>query len=106
MMAAFRVLARFKGLRGTAFDPFGYTAERKLERALVAEYERLVESLSTRLSAANRDVAVELARLPLRMRGFGHVKEGSVRWGRKKEAELLARLAAAEASAVRIVEPA
>ncbi|SOZ38481.1 Indolepyruvate ferredoxin oxidoreductase (plasmid) [Cupriavidus neocaledonicus] len=74
MHAAFGVLARFRGLRGTAFDPFGYTAERKLERALIAEYGRCIDGLLQKLSAQNLDLALEIARLPMEIRGYGHVK--------------------------------
>jgi len=106
-MSAFRVLARLKGLRGTAFDLFGYTGERKLERQLISDYESLLDTLEARLTLDNRKIAIELARLPLRTRGFGHVKEGAVRWAKKKEADLLARLTAdAAPTPVRFVEPA
>ncbi|SPA55634.1 Pyruvate ferredoxin/flavodoxin oxidoreductase [Cupriavidus taiwanensis] len=74
MRTAFGVLARFRGLRGTALDPFGYTAERKAERALIAEYRRCIEGLLQKLSAQNLDLALEIARLPMEIRGYGHVK--------------------------------
>src|SRR6266700_8070552 len=64
MMGAFRVLARMKGLRGTAFDIFGRSAERKLERALIADYESLIDELLPRLAARNHALAVELASIP------------------------------------------
>ncbi|HEX6980990.1 MAG TPA: DUF6537 domain-containing protein, partial [Alphaproteobacteria bacterium] len=90
MLRVFRVLAKFKVLRGTRFDPFGYTAERRLERRLVAEYAALIKRLVTGLTAANYDVAVDLARLPETMRGFGHVKKRNVAKAKAREAELLA----------------
>jgi indolepyruvate ferredoxin oxidoreductase len=74
MGAVFRLLARLKGLRGTALDPFGYTAERREERALVAEYQLCITELLAGLTAANHAAAVELARLPEQIRGYGHVK--------------------------------
>ncbi|MCO4891668.1 indolepyruvate ferredoxin oxidoreductase family protein [Cupriavidus sp. WGtm5] len=74
MRTAFGVLARLRGLRGTALDPFGYTAERKAERALIAEYRRCIEGLLQKLSEQNLDLALEIARLPMEIRGYGHVK--------------------------------
>jgi indolepyruvate ferredoxin oxidoreductase len=75
VIAAFRVLARLKGLRGTALDPFGRTQERRTERALIAEYRERVEALLAKLDAGNHGLAVEIARVPEQIRGFGHVKE-------------------------------
>jgi indolepyruvate ferredoxin oxidoreductase len=93
MMGAFKLLAKMKGLRGGAFDVFGYTAERKMERALIAEYRQLVESLLPGLTGANHATAVELASLPEHIRGFGHVKEKAVAEYRVKQAALLAHYA-------------
>ncbi|WP_078034446.1 indolepyruvate ferredoxin oxidoreductase family protein [Massilia sp. KIM] len=74
MLSAFGVLARLKGLRGTAFDVFGYTAERRRERALRDRYLDFVRSLPQRLTAANKPVALKLAQLPDGVRGYGHIK--------------------------------
>ncbi len=74
MRTAFGLLARLKGLRGTALDVFGRTEERRTERALIARYEATVTELLKTLDAANRTQAVEIARLPEDIRGFGHVK--------------------------------
>jgi indolepyruvate ferredoxin oxidoreductase len=74
MMAALRLLARFRRLRGTRFDPFGALAERRAERALIADYEALVGELCAGLTADNRDLAVALAALPETIRGYGPVK--------------------------------
>jgi indolepyruvate ferredoxin oxidoreductase len=71
---AFRLLARLKGLRGTALDIFGYTEERRTERALVGAYRASVERLLPALTAGNHALAVEIARIPEQIRGFGHVK--------------------------------
>ncbi|HET7204354.1 MAG TPA: DUF6537 domain-containing protein, partial [Steroidobacteraceae bacterium] len=90
----FRVLARLKRLRGTAFDPFGWLPDRKLERRLIADYERLVDEILARLGPDNHAVAVELAALPDQVRGFGHVKLRQLEAARKREAELLVRLRA------------
>jgi indolepyruvate ferredoxin oxidoreductase len=75
MLSLFRVLAGLKGLRGTAFDPFGYAAERKQERALIREYEGLVDELLGGLTAPNHSLAVKLASIPDEIRGYGHVKD-------------------------------
>ncbi|MBI5279926.1 MAG: indolepyruvate ferredoxin oxidoreductase family protein [Burkholderiales bacterium] len=79
MVLAFRVLARLKGLRGTALDIFGRTEERRIERALIGEYRRTIETVLGGLHAGNHVQAVELARLPEQIRGFGHVKEVSLK---------------------------
>jgi indolepyruvate ferredoxin oxidoreductase len=89
MWSAFKLLAKLKGLRGTAFDVFGYTAERKMERALVTEYRDMIEAQLASLDAANHAVAVELAALPEQIRGFGHVKEKAVAEYRVRKQELL-----------------
>ena len=89
MLRAFRLLARLKRLRGTALDPFGRTAERRMERRLLAEYETLLDELTGRLAADNHALAVELASLPQQIRGFGHVKEANLAAAKAREAELL-----------------
>ena len=92
MMSAFGVLAKLKFLRGTAFDVFGYSEERKTERALIGEYEKLIDELLGKLNADSHAVAVQLASIPEDIRGYGHVKEHSLRAARAKWAELLAKL--------------
>jgi indolepyruvate ferredoxin oxidoreductase len=89
MMGAFKLLARLKGLRGGAFDVFGYTAERRMERALIKEYREMIEGLLGTLDAARHATAVELAALPEQIRGFGHVKEKAVAEYRVRKEELL-----------------
>jgi indolepyruvate ferredoxin oxidoreductase len=88
---AFRLLARLKGLRGTALDVFGRTEERRTERALIAEYRACIESLLPRLDASNHAVAVDIARIPDQIRGYGHVKERHLAAARQRWEELLAR---------------
>jgi len=90
MMKAFGVLAKLKGLRGTALDPFGHTAERKMERALILEYRRTVEALLPKLNADNLAQAVAIASIPEDIRGFGHVKERHLKAAKQKEANLVA----------------
>jgi indolepyruvate ferredoxin oxidoreductase len=92
MLGAFGLLARLKFLRGTALDVFGYSEERRTERALVGEYEALVDELLGKLAADNHAVAVELARVPEEIRGYGHVKARHLDKARAKQADLLARL--------------
>jgi indolepyruvate ferredoxin oxidoreductase len=90
MMTAFRVLAKLKRLRGTPFDPFGMTEERRTERRLISEYEATVSELLERLDRDNHKFAVEIANIPDHIRGFGHVKRRHLNEAKKKEAELLA----------------
>jgi indolepyruvate ferredoxin oxidoreductase len=90
MMPAFKLLAKLKGLRGTALDVFGHTEERKTERRLIGEYETTVAELLERLDRDNHKLAVEIASTPEHIRGFGHVKRRHFREAKKKEAELLA----------------
>jgi indolepyruvate ferredoxin oxidoreductase len=76
--AAFPVLARLKGLRGTPLDFFGHTAERKLERRLIADYEAGLAKLVAGLTPERLATAVKIASVPQQIRGFGHIKEASV----------------------------
>jgi indolepyruvate ferredoxin oxidoreductase len=78
MLPVFRGLARLKFLRGTVFDPFGMTEERRQERALIVEYEVLIEELLRGLSPQTHALAVKLARIPEHIRGFGLVKEANL----------------------------
>lgn len=84
----FRVLARMKGLRGTRLDPFGYTAERRTERALVRDFESQVGQLAAHLDAASLEQAIVLARLPQEIRGFGPVKHAAMEQYQARVAEL------------------
>jgi len=86
----FKLLARLRPLRGTALDIFGYSEERRMERRLIGEYEALLGELATSLTPDNHALAVELASLPAKIRGFGHVKASNVEAAKACEAELLA----------------
>ncbi|HEX2651913.1 MAG TPA: indolepyruvate ferredoxin oxidoreductase family protein [Burkholderiales bacterium] len=97
MMAGFKLLARLKGLRGTALDVFGYTEERRTERALISEYEQTVERLLDSLSRDNHALAVEIASLPDEIRGYGHIKAKSIAAARAKREALLGKLGGASA---------
>jgi indolepyruvate ferredoxin oxidoreductase len=89
VLPAFRVLARMKALRGTAFDVFGKTAERRGERALIVDYVALVDEFCHTLDRDRLAVALQLACLPDEIRGFGHVKERNRLAAMKKKARLL-----------------
>jgi indolepyruvate ferredoxin oxidoreductase len=89
MMRAFRVLRRLKFLRGTALDPFGYTEERRAERRLIRDYEAIVAELVENLNSGNHALAVDIARIPEQIRGFGHVKRRQLRAAKAREQELL-----------------
>jgi indolepyruvate ferredoxin oxidoreductase len=91
VVPAFAALAKLRFLRGTALDVFGYTQERRTERSLIGEYEKLVDELLGKLAADNHAVAVELAAIPEEIRGYGHVKARHLEKSRAKQAELLAR---------------
>jgi indolepyruvate ferredoxin oxidoreductase len=92
LATAFSVLARLKFTRGTPFDPFGYSDERRTERALIGEYETMVDEVLGRLDASNHALAIELTSLPERVRGFGHVKDASLQAVREQREQLLTRL--------------
>jgi indolepyruvate ferredoxin oxidoreductase len=91
MLRAFGLLAKLKGLRGTPLDVFGRTEERRMERALIGEFESTVEALLRGLSRDNHALAVEIASLPESIRGFGHIKAKSVTAAKRKQAELMQR---------------
>jgi indolepyruvate ferredoxin oxidoreductase len=103
MLNAMHLLAKLKFLRGTAFDVFGKTGERRTERALIVEYEALVRELIGGLSADKRALAIELASLPDGIRGYGHVKENNLNAVRTKWSALLAKWRAPEGSTTRQV---
>ena len=87
-LKALGVIARFKGLRGSALDPFGWQADRRLERAMIGEFEALVGQLLAGLSAANLGTATEMVKLYEGIRGFGHVKEAGHQAAQTRLAEL------------------
>jgi indolepyruvate ferredoxin oxidoreductase len=92
MMPVFRLLAKLKGLRGTPFDIFGYSADRRIERGLIVGYEKDVATVLGLLSPANVDTAIELLSLPDRIRGYGPVKEKAVQDAKVRYAQLAADL--------------
>ena len=101
MLHAFKVLAKLRFLRGTALDLFSRTEERRQERQLLADYRAFIEQLLPRLAQVDFDTALALARLPEQIRGFGHVKEESMRAAAVRREELMHRL---EHSPAKVVE--
>ncbi|WP_246088645.1 indolepyruvate ferredoxin oxidoreductase family protein [Phreatobacter stygius] len=91
MMRGFKILARFKALRGTAFDVFGYSHERRTERQLIADYDRLIGEILAKLTPDNHALAVALAAIPEKIRGFGHVKARHLAAAKAEEAALIAQ---------------
>jgi indolepyruvate ferredoxin oxidoreductase len=94
MMKIFSLLAVCRFLRGSFADPFRYTQERRVERQLIRDYEALIEVLIRSLRADNHPIAVALAEIPLKIRGFGHVKAHHLAAAKAEEAELLERFRA------------
>lgn len=100
MMQAFRLLAGLRRLRGSRLDPFGWTAERRWERRLLADYEAVLDRIVEALTPANHDAAVALAGYPQKIRGFGHVKEAQARPALAEKERLTARFEASEEPAL------
>ena len=84
------MLAKFKRLRGTALDPFGYTAERRQERQMIDDYEQTIGALIADLTVETHGIAVSIASIPEQIRGYGHIKEASIAAAKAREADLLA----------------
>src|SRR6185312_14881249 len=93
MLPAFRWLARFRFLRGTALDIFAKSPDRKLERELIASYEKDVDTVLGSLSPITAETALELLQLPDRIRGYGPVKEKATEEAKTRHAQLIADLA-------------
>jgi indolepyruvate ferredoxin oxidoreductase len=89
---AFKALRAMRGLRGTAFDVFGYAEVRRVERQLIGEYRQLIERMLTRLAPENHDAAVTLAELPDEIRGYEAIKLDNVRQFRDKAARIISQL--------------
>ena len=91
IFTAFKLIKKLKFLRGGAFDVFGKTEERRMERQLITDYANTVEELLGKLDAGNVALAAEIASVPEHIRGFGHVKEAHFAKAKAREADLLAR---------------
>ncbi|MBX7145997.1 MAG: indolepyruvate ferredoxin oxidoreductase family protein [Alphaproteobacteria bacterium] len=88
----FKILSKMKFLRGSFLDIFGYTHERRQERALIKDYEQKIDSLLNQLNTHNYDLIVKILSLPEHIRGYGHVKERHIFETQEKEAVLLKQL--------------
>ena len=97
IFTAFKLLAKLKGLRGGAFDIFGRTEERRIERQLIVDYARQVDELLAGLDGDNVELATRIASVPEQIRGYGHVKEAHLAKAKGLEKELLARWKAPKA---------
>jgi indolepyruvate ferredoxin oxidoreductase len=104
ILPVFKVLAKLKFLRGTPFDPFGRTEERRTERGLIADYEQLLEEILDRLNPDNHRLAVALAAIPDKIRGFGHVKMRHLEAARAEEAALLEQFRSGPAPLLKAAE--
>ena len=104
MLGPMRLLARMKRLRGTPLDIFGYSAERRMERALIRQYERDMAEVLPRLDSDTADAITALAELPLQIRGFGPVKQASEARVAKRRKDLLAAIRAGGAPLARAAE--
>ncbi|MGB7035611.1 MAG: DUF6537 domain-containing protein, partial [Xanthobacteraceae bacterium] len=104
LMGAFRALAKLKFLRGTAFDPFGRTIERRTERKLIADYEAMLDEVLPRLTPDNHHLAVGLAAIPEKIRGFGHVKQRHLAVAKADEAALLEQFRAGTPALLKAAE--
>ena len=105
IMPLFRLLARGKGLRGGAFDVFGYSAERRMERELIEQFEDDIDSILAMLTDENFEVALELAALPQKIRGFGHVKQKSAADASNRRKALLRQFDQVRDRAVEVYSP-
>jgi len=104
MLSAFRLLAKLKFLRGTPFDPFGRSAERRTERALVRDYEAMLDELLAKLSPENHGLGVALASIPEKIRGFGHVKAWHLQSAKAEEAALIEQFRTGSAPVLKAAE--
>ncbi|MFK7966990.1 MAG: indolepyruvate ferredoxin oxidoreductase family protein [Burkholderiaceae bacterium] len=106
MLSAMGLLRKGKFLRGTVFDPFGRTEERRQERASITEFEATIDEMIQHLKLDNFDAAIELAEVPMSIRGYGPVKEKNVIQARLKHAECLARLKGHDLKPIAMIRPA
>jgi indolepyruvate ferredoxin oxidoreductase len=100
MKGPFSLLARLKGLRGTAFDVFGYTAERKMERGLIGWYENLIKSIIANIGVLSAADLTEIAATALEIRGYGPIKEQAVKLARRRAFDLLSGRRSGDKSAI------
>jgi len=104
MLPVFRFLARLKFLRGSFADPFGHTEERRTERRLISDYEAMLSEILASLTPDNHALAVGLAAIPEKIRGFGHVKMRHLQAAKADEAALLERFRSGVSPLLRAAE--
>ena len=104
VLPAFRLLAKMKFLRGTALDPFGYSLERRTERELIDDYKTMLDEVLANLTPANHRLAVGLAAIPEKIRGFGHVKQRHLATAKADEAALLEQFRAGAPALLKAAE--
>jgi indolepyruvate ferredoxin oxidoreductase len=104
MLPVFRLLAKFKGLRGTSFDPFGRSLERRTERTLITDYEAMLDEVLAKLTPENHHLAVGLAVIPEKIRGFGHVKQRHLATAKADETALLEQFRAGSSALLKAAE--
>ncbi len=92
MLGPLKLMTRLKALRGTPLDIFGYSAERRMERALIKQYERDLKEITPLISSETRDAVISLAELPLDIRGFGPVLQENEAKAAKRREELLSTI--------------
>jgi indolepyruvate ferredoxin oxidoreductase len=104
VLPVFRLLSKMKFLRGTALDPFGYSAERRIERKLIADYKTLLDEILANLTPENHHLAVGLAAIPEKIRGFGHVKQRHLQAAKADEAALVEQFRAGAPALLKAAE--
>ena len=104
MLPVLRMLTKFKGLRGTAFDPFGRTEERRSERRLIADYEAMLDEILAKLNPQNHAIAVGLAAIPEKIRGFGHIKMRNLAAAKADESALMEQFRTGTAQTLKAAE--
>src|SRR6516165_8987285 len=104
VLPAFRLLAKMKFLRGTALDPFGYSLERRTERKLIDDYKAMLDEVLANLTPENHHLAVGLAALPEKIRGFGHVKQRHLATAKADWAALLEQFRAGSPALLKAAE--
>jgi indolepyruvate ferredoxin oxidoreductase len=104
MLPAFNLLAKFKFLRGSSLDPFGYTEDRKIERQLILRYENIIRLCEKWVSKDNHHIALALLELPQKIRGYGYIKHENARLTQIEEEHLLTKLTS-QPEPVKIMDP-
>ena len=89
ILPIFKILSKFKFLRGTIFDPFGKTQERRKERLLINQYLNDINSILDKMNSKNVTLAIQIASIPEMIRGYGHVKEENISKASEKREDLL-----------------